>query len=78
MNEYTKVTLLDNDFEAQLLASILTERSVPHMIRSYHDTAFNGLYQAQKGWGYISAPPDYHDEILEIVDDIRACEEGGA
>ncbi len=76
MSEYTKVTLLDNDFEAQLLGSILTERSVPHMIRSYHDTAFNGLFQAQKGWGYISAPPDYHDEILEIVDDIRSCEEG--
>ncbi len=76
MNEYTKVTLLDNDFEAQLLGSILTERKVPHMIRSYYDTAFNGLFQAQKGWGYISAPPDCHDEILEIVDDIRAGEKG--
>ncbi len=71
MDEYTKVTLLDNEFEAQLLESVLTERGVPHLIRSYHDTAFDGLFQAQKGWGHVSAPPAHHEEILEIVDDIR-------
>lgn len=71
MDDYTKVTLLDNEFEAQLLDSVLTERGVPHLLRSYHDTAFDGLFQAQKGWGYVSAPPACHKEILEIVDDIR-------
>jgi hypothetical protein len=72
MNEYTKVTLLDNEFEAQLLESILTERGVPHLLRTYHDTAFNGLFQAQKGWGHVSAPAGYHDEIREVIDDIRS------
>ena len=64
MSDYTKVALLDNEFEAQLLGSILTERNVPHLLRSYHDTAFDGLFQAQKGWGYVSSPPACHDEIL--------------
>jgi hypothetical protein len=71
MEDYTSVTLLDNEFEAQLLGSVLTERGVPHLLRSYHDTAFDGLFQVQKGWGHVSAPPAYHDEILEIVNDIR-------
>jgi hypothetical protein len=66
-----KVATLDNDIEAQLLHSILTERDIPHMMRSYHDTAYDGLFQTQKGWGYVSAPEDYHEEILEIISDIR-------
>jgi hypothetical protein len=40
-------------------------------MRSYYDTAFDGLYQTQKGWGYVSAPASYKDEIIEIISDIR-------
>jgi len=40
-------------------------------MRSYHDTAFDGLFQTQKGWGYISSPEGYREEILEIVADLR-------
>ena len=68
---YMKVATLDNDIEAQLLHSILTERDIPHIMRSYYDTAYDGLFQTQKGWGYVSAPKDYHEEVLEIISDIR-------
>ncbi len=71
MEDYKKVTVLENQFEAQLLASILEEREIPHRLRSYHDTAFDGLFQTQKGWGYISAPEDRHGEIKEIIADVR-------
>ena len=71
MDAYVKVATLDNDIEAQLLHSILTERDIPHMMRSYYDTAYDGLFQTQKGWGYVSAPKNYHEEILEIISDIR-------
>jgi len=71
MNDYIKVAILENDDEARLLASILTEREIPHLIRSYFDTAFDGLYQSQKGWGYVSAPEACTEEILEIISDIR-------
>ena len=72
MDDYSKIATLDNDIEAQLLDSILTERQIPHLMRSYHDTAYDGLYQTQKGWGIVSAPETFKDEILEIVTDIRA------
>jgi hypothetical protein len=69
--EYKKVATLENEIEAGLLDSILNERNIPHLIASYYDTAYDGLYQTQKGWGYISAPGAYLEEIREIVSIMR-------
>jgi hypothetical protein len=71
MNDYRKVAVLENEIEARLLEAILLEREIPHLLRSYHDTAYNGLFQAQKGWGIISAPNEFHGRIDEILADIR-------
>lgn len=72
MGEYIKVATLDHEIEAQLLESILNERDIPHRMRSYHDTAYDGLFQTQKGWGIVSAPEACKGPILEILTDIRA------
>jgi hypothetical protein len=69
--EYKKVATIENEIEAQLLDSILNERHVPHLITSYYDTAYDGLYQTQKGWGYISSPEAYFNQIKEIIFSIR-------
>ena len=71
MVDYVKVTVLDNEIEAQLLDSILEERDVPHLMVSYHDTAYDGLFQTQKGWGHVSAPAPFKQEILEILTEVR-------
>ncbi len=71
MEDYIKASTLDNEDEGRLVDSILTERGIPHQMRSYHDTAFDGLYQTQKGWGYVSAPASYEQEIIEIISDLR-------
>jgi len=71
MEEYKKAATLENEIESQLLDSILNERNIPHLITSYHDTAYDGLYQTQKGWGYISAPEVYLKEIQEIISYVR-------
>ena len=71
MENYKKAATLDNHFQAQLLESVLRERGIPHLMRSYYDTAFDGLFQTQKGWGYVSAPQGYLDEIMEILSDLR-------
>ena len=71
MDDYVKATVLENEDEARLIESILSERGIPHLMRSYYDTAFDGLYQTQKGWGYVSAPESFKDEIIEIISDIR-------
>ena len=51
MEDYRKIAIMENEIEARLLDSILTERDIPHLMRSYHDTAYDGLFQTQKGWG---------------------------
>jgi len=71
MDDYIKAAILENEDEARLIESILTERGIPHLMRSYYDTAFDGLYQTQKGWGYVSTPESFKDEINEIISDIR-------
>ena len=71
MEDYKKAVTLDNEIEAGLLESILNERGIPHRMRSYHDTAYDGLFQTQKGWGIINAPESCGEEIREILSDVR-------
>jgi hypothetical protein len=71
MEDYIKIATLENEIEAGLFDSILTERKIPHLMRSYYDTAYDGLFQTQKGWGYVSAPEGYREEIMEILADLR-------
>jgi hypothetical protein len=71
MEEYVKVAVLENEIEARLLESILIQRDTPHLLRSYHDTAYDGLYQTQKGWGYVSAPAAYAEGIRAILEELR-------
>jgi len=72
MEDYIKVAILENEVEARLIESILKERDIPHMLRSYHDTAYDGLFQTQKGWGEIRAPKSCEEDILDIIDDVRS------
>ncbi len=68
---FVTVAVLENAVEAQLIASILDERQIRHRVRSHHDTAYDGLFQVQKGWGDLEAPFANQPEILEIIDQIR-------
>ena len=73
---FVKVAVLDNMIEAQIMGSILNDRNIPHLIRSYYDTAYDGLFQTQKGWGHVSAPEFYYREIKEILLDLRKQAKG--
>jgi len=68
---FIKIALLDNGIEAQLLDSILNDQGIPHMLRTYHDTAYDGLFQAHMGWGEVRAPAAFKKTILQILDGIR-------
>ncbi len=69
--QLTRIVVLDNLIEAQLLSSILDQRGIDHRLRSYYDTAYDGLFQALKGWGELHAPPADRQEILELLHEIR-------
>ena len=69
---FIKVAALENGIEEQIIAVILKEQQIPYRIRSFHDTAYDGLFQVQKGWGEIYAPADCKADIIHIIEEIRA------
>jgi hypothetical protein len=70
MDKYEKIVVLENDIQAQLIADVLRKRNIPHLLRSYHDAAYDGLFQTLKGWGHIEAPAEYGSEILDIYNEL--------
>ena len=66
MSKPVKILLIKNEIESMLLDEILTEKNIPHLIRSYHDSAYDGLWQSQSGWGHLEAQEEYSEEILNI------------
>jgi hypothetical protein len=70
MNKVVKILSFNNEFEAKLLDEILNERVIPHIIRSYHDSAYDGLWQNQSGWGHVEAPEECREEILKVYNEI--------
>ncbi len=71
MRNYVKAAVLNNEIEARLLSSLLDEEGIPHFLRSYHDSAYDGIFQAQLGWGHVEADPRHHERIVELLDDLR-------
>lgn len=76
MENFVKVVVIENQFEAQVLESILEERGIPYFLKTYDDVAYGNLYQLHRGWGQLTAPERFKDEIVEIVNDLRNSPEG--
>jgi len=68
---YIKIAVLESPFEAQVVEGILREEEIPFLVRSYHDTAYDGIFQMQKGWGEIRAPAPHGPRIKEILSFVR-------
>ena len=71
MDDFKKIAVLDDMVQAQMLELLLKEQSIPHLLKTYHDSAYDGLFQEQKGWGHIEAPAEHENEILELLDAVR-------
>lgn len=65
-----KIVTLNNEFEATMIKEILDVNEIPHMIRSFHDTAYDGVFQAQYGWGVLEADEKDEVRILELIKEI--------
>ncbi len=75
MSKQVKILIFRNEIEAMLLNEILTDKNIPHLIRSYHDSAYDGLWQSQSGWGHIEAPEELKEEILAIYNTMSEHQE---
>jgi hypothetical protein len=65
-----KIITLNSDIEAIRIKEILDSNGIPHIIRSFHDSAYDGLFQNQYGWGVLEADEADEIRILDLVKDI--------
>jgi dATP pyrophosphohydrolase len=72
-----KIAVLDNAVQARALDSILTDQGIPHAMLSYHDSAYDGLFQGSRGWGHVEAPAEYREEILATIEGLNQPDPSG-
>jgi hypothetical protein len=62
---------IDSELDAKFLEEVLDDQGIPHVFISYHDTAFNGIYQMQHGWGHVEVPMDRVDEAKRLYEELK-------
>jgi hypothetical protein len=66
----------ENEAEANVIKSVLEEHGIHAEIKSFHDTAYDGLFQSQYGWGLILVSETDFPEAQRIIDEwIKASPE---
>jgi len=74
MDKTVKILVLNNAVVASLIDGLLNEREIPHVIRSYQDSAYDGMFQLQYGWGQLDAPEQFRDEIINIFENMSPAD----
>jgi len=78
MVRWGKAGIVENRFEGDRIRQALEEAQIPYMIKSYLDTAYDGLYIPQKGWGAVMVPEELREKAERIILEVKTSfrEEG--
>jgi hypothetical protein len=66
---FVKVHTVENRFEADQIGEVLKQEGIRFWIKSYMDTAYDGIYVTSKGWGAVWVVAEREDEARSIIDD---------
>ena len=69
------ILVLKKPVEALIMGDILNERDIPHLIKSFHDLVYDGLWQTPTAWGQLDAPEEYREEIMKIYEQLSLSED---
>ncbi len=72
MADFARIAVLENEVEAGLLGALLDDAGISHMIQSYYDSAYDGVFQAQKGWGCVRAEEADREAVEAVLEDVRS------
>lgn len=64
---FISIHTLSNRFEADLLVDALRKEGIVTILRSFEETAYDGLFVCQKGWGWIMVPEEEASRALGII-----------
>lgn len=59
---------LKNQIEAQVVETALKNAGIKFLIRTFEDTAYNGIFIAQKGFGQVLVDEKDRQRAEEIVE----------
>jgi hypothetical protein len=71
MAHWVKAGVVENRFEGDRVSQALREAEIPFMIKSFHDTAYDGLYIPQKGWGVVMVPERLREEAEKLLTEVK-------
>ena len=71
MNRWAKAGVVENRFEADRVRQALQEATIPFLMKSFLDTAYDGLFIPQKGWGAVMVPEEYLEEAKKLIGDVK-------
>ncbi len=71
MDRWIKAGIVDTRFEADRLSQALEEAGIPFLIKSFHDTAYDGLFILQKGWGAVLVPEEFREQTVQFIFDVK-------
>ena len=71
MSRWVQAGAIDNRFEGDRVSRALEEAEIPYMIKSFLDTAYDGLYVPQKGWGRVMVPEEFYNQAERIVTEVK-------
>lgn len=66
-----RVDYLENAFEADVLRQVLADNQIPALIQANDSNAYGELFQSQQGWGAVYADEQYHQQIRQLLQEIR-------
>lgn len=69
-DKFSKAAILNSEIEAVVLSARLDEKEIPHILRSYHDSAYDGIFQQGRGWGCVEAPVEFHPAVMDVLENI--------
>ena len=61
-----RLRILDNRFQADVWRQALESEGIEHLVRTYEDTAYDGLFVTQKGYGALYVEEDQLAQAKEI------------
>ena len=67
---FVPVKVAENAFEADRIRAALEQEGFTVLVRTFEDTAYDGIYVAQKGWGYIEVPEDEKERAERLVEEL--------
>ena len=69
--QWVKAGTVENRFEGDRISQVLQEAGIPFLIKSFLDTAYDGLYIPQKGWAIVMVSEKHKEEAERLISEVK-------